>query len=375
MRRSVRRVPVLLSFIALVGCGLGFESITGNNVVLIPWPNSSNGFSWQRVPLKSLDSPETLQNSRVRVFYRTGSNENGFSGKAVKPRMAKQGNVWVPLDVESALSLGAFAIMERLYEFDARFAISSGLRWPRQIGVEIPVRTRDGALINNALYDAELDVIAVAPYHIHQIPAALNHGIIAHEHFHAHFAAVWSSAGEPGAQKPDDKSAVVAVNRAVITGWNEGLADYYAFVFTRDPNFMRHTFSFHSSERRLNGDNLVLFDWRQIFSEMGCGETCTFNVKSIGYSYHNGTAMARWLYRWGEYYKDGHNMILQHIHRRLPAILGRVREVAASSPVSPAFLLEDLVNTSGLTVPSDLCEDLYFLTHQVTPAPSFGSCQ
>lgn len=375
MRRSVRGFSILLGIITVLGCGLGFESISGNNRVLIPWPDGRGGYSLQEVPLLSLRNPRRLQNGKVRVFYRTGANDEGFSGKAAKPRVAKQGRVWVPLDVESALSLGAFAIMERILEFDAGFVTPAGLRWPRQIGVEIPVRTRAGAVINNALYDAGLDVIAVAPYYFRQIPAALNHGIIAHEHFHAHFASAWNGAAPVSAESPDRTSSVIAVNQAVIAGWNEGLADYYAYVFTRDPDFMGTTFHSHSGDRKLDGEPLVLYSWRQLHAEMGCGEACVFGPKQVGFSYHNGTAMARWLYKWGRHYEGGHGIVLQHIHNRLPAIMKRVRGQAGLSRISPALLIEDLVNTSGLGMPRELCEDLFWLTHQADPAPSFRSCQ
>lgn len=349
-----------------IGCGRGFEARGANSRVWIPWPNSQGIYALQAVPLLSVSSPETLSSARARVFYQAGAKSSGFNGAVVRPRLTRARNFWVPLDVGSGVSLAAFAIMERLFDFDQRFGVLNRLSWPRQIGVEIAVDTDRGALINNALYDSEMDVIAVAPYLKSQTPASVNHGILAHEHFHAHFAAAMQSRFSRPERANDMDLGIASVNRLVMLGWNEGLADYYAYVFTNDPAFIRETFPDSTPTRQLTGELLSLHGWNEVQARMNSG--------NLSFSYENGTAMARWLYRWGKSDQAGPEKILALIHQRLPGFLQKTNLHLSESPLSPAALLEDLVNGSDLPLSAEICTDLRSVVSKVEPRPQFKRC-
>ncbi len=377
MQKAALGVLAVVSFSILVGCGLGLQPNGIGGYVLIPWRDTNGNYPFQKVLLLSLDSPRTLSSYRAKVFYRTGADGSGFTGKAVAPNIAQKGDMWIPLDSKSGISIAAFAIMERLYDFDKKMETLTDLRWPRQIGVEIGVKTSEGTLINNALYDMDKDVIALAPFHAKAVSVALNPGIIAHEHFHAHFASAWKGKDPNSPLKINGKTPNAAVNLSVILGWNEGLADYYGFVFTGDPNFIHSTFASRSQseERHLNGDLMAMYAWQQLYDSMECSQGCQLTSKHIGYSYHNGTAIARFLYKWGNIHANGHERLLNHIHRRLPILMSQLRAGLETATVSPALLLEDLVATSNLGLTTELCRELFSVTSQVSPAPYFGKCQ
>ncbi len=112
-----------------------------------------------------------------------------------------------------------------------------------------------------------LDVIGLLPYTLDGVPFAVNHGIVAHEHFHAHFQKQVInplqiaegihvvSALENLFYGALDVASAGALNSAdgaieepkyfndiVMRGWNEGLADLYAALYTGQANFFTAAF-------------------------------------------------------------------------------------------------------------------------------------
>jgi hypothetical protein len=358
------RIGVILIFIlmtaaGLTACGLGFDAKNGANLVRLPWPQADGTYRPQNVPLLSLGFPGELSSPRAKVYFRTGAGADGFRGHTVRPRVARYKNVWRPLDTDSLMSLAAFAVMERLYDFDDRFGMLERLKWPRVIGVEIPVRTSMGAIINNALYDADKDVIAVAPYHAARVPVSVNHGIMAHEHFHAHFAAAWRKIGGLKPVARGERPPLQVVNRAVIAGWNEGLADYYAFVFTGNADYLRGSLpDIDAFERELSGEIRPMYSWENMNELLHCAATCKSSRDDISYSYHIGTAMARFLYRWGISARIAHDDILALVHQRLPDFIASLQNRVDADPILPAELLVDLVNHSIWPMYPETCASL-----------------
>ena len=92
---------------------------------------------------------------------------------------------------------------------------------------------------------------------------ALNHGVVAHEHFHAHFQSqviqfldealnkndsfntffspiyFFSGQGHPTVTNLDgwDMRTPLGLNNFILRGWNEGLADFFASIYTGQPDF------------------------------------------------------------------------------------------------------------------------------------------
>src|SRR5262249_27237398 len=155
--------------------------------------------------------------------------------------------------------------------FEQKLGVANQLSWPRRVGVEFRMSAPEGIAQNNAHYFTQLDVIGLLPYSLPGVPFALNHGIVSHEHFHAHFQhevmhalaqfAVspldslfcFEALGvKPTRPRPDsDPHSVPSLNSVVLRAWNEGLADLFATVYTGRSDFFVASFPEENQDRDL----------------------------------------------------------------------------------------------------------------------------
>jgi hypothetical protein len=139
--------------------------------------------------------------------------------------------------------------------------------------------------LNNALYAGDLDAMLMVPYSQDGVPLAYNAGVIAHEHCHAIFYALVqrplsTAAGRiPGAAAADDWANVAPTedrpgtfvtrslastdlssrgvssddfNDFVLRGINEGVCDFWGWVYSGDAAFVGRSLARASESRRLD---------------------------------------------------------------------------------------------------------------------------
>ncbi|MGE0529227.1 MAG: hypothetical protein AB7P49_19385, partial [Bdellovibrionales bacterium] len=305
-------VPQLvLAFVltaGLIGMGLGCANSRHNcgNRVLLPWPAEQGGYSFQEIELDTLSSIYTLRGPVAEVYVEGHLAEDGYSGSVAEPRVTDSGDICVPQDVQSSMALSAYAQMERLHSFEQELGVAQQISWPRKVGIDIRLSGQTGLRHNNAHYFARQDVVAVIPYNVKNgIPMGINHGVFAHEHFHAHFQHLVIAplnARLGGLNVDDLEHADVTmkrgVNSYVLRGWNEGLADFYASVYIRRTEFLSETLPTRAKERDLDG----------VFTRMATGEEFAAEIRRVrsespqpevlvNVSYSQGTQLARLLYR------------------------------------------------------------------------------
>jgi len=185
----------------------------------------------------------------------------------------KAGNTEIAADVLSLQAATVYAHIERLHQLDTLTGAASAIHWPLTYGLE--VKTTDGT-VSNALYDPARNAVVIMPYAEGRLPIAINGGILAHEHFHSIFQALvmsglpkdsqtstpgvkgeWSleaiQNSEAGTKVTTDpvprfdlskKIAEIPLqtyNYFVIHGINEGLADFYGWVYSGDPSFIENS--------------------------------------------------------------------------------------------------------------------------------------
>ncbi len=311
----------MLLLLGLAGCA-GPERECGNHFLLL-WPNAEHSqFSFQEIGIDSLNSPYSVSGPAAKVYYEAAITASGFEGEPVSPRLVESDGVCVPEDVHSGTALSLYAQMERLRAFDGSIGAAGQIPWPRSMGIQ--TRISDGSSFghNNAHYISRGDATAFVPYSLAGLPLALNHGIVAHEHFHAHFEHVVLRPLNLPSEKITNargNSEVVALNALVIRGWNEGLADFYAASYTGNPRFLAGSLDESVWSRDLTGPMMPLKSSAELFDEAhkpGIGLQ-----DLVAQSYAQGTLIARLLYRLVE--QDGF-MLSQN---RLALIMGNLRNV------------------------------------------------
>lgn len=306
---------------ALLAAGCGRSADRAENLFQIPWPDESGKYSLQAVSISSFDQLHTLQGRYVQVFVNPYARDGQIVSQMPIGRFirSKEG-VHIPADYTSLQATAIHAHFERFHRMNQALGVE--LEWPVKVGIRSKVNDRWGMVRNNAIYDGRLDALLLVPFISKKnLPIALNGGILAHEHFHMIFqdnvlrrirfkrkerlglsvkACAW---GARGAERESDNKAMEVqddpslypslFNEFNVRSLNEGLADFWGWVYTGDVDFIRHSLPSESPYRRLDVKvkNMVSREWvmrmvfnhvsQKPFSESVLGE----NVYQLGSTY------------------------------------------------------------------------------------------
>jgi hypothetical protein len=280
----------------------------GDMTFLLPWLTPQGNYELREITIKTLASPYAVRGSAAEVYYQPAFDETGAKGKIAETHLTKSGNVFVPLDSQSSLALVVYAQFEQLYFYEQDLGISEQLRWPRKVAVDLSIGQGGQDSFNNAHYFTGIDTIGILPFTSSKgVPLAVNQGIVAHEHFHAHFESqvlvpIQSILGitHVGAIKtwsiePKADVGVLSAeegNDIVLRAWNEGLADLFAALYTGSANFFEQTMPVEAHDRDLS-QGLVLFEDAKTLKR----DAPNMNgYQRIGEAYRQGTALSRLLY-------------------------------------------------------------------------------
>ncbi|WP_413582628.1 hypothetical protein [Bdellovibrio sp. HCB288] len=288
---------VILLAMAVTACS-GQENtsqVSGSVQVLAPMNDSKNGYSLKFIELSGLDNLREVSGRFVRFFISPRILDNRLNGPAPQGRFIKNtdGN-FVPTNEQSQQLVAIYGHMQNLAKLDEEVGAGGVNHWPRDIGVA--VRESSG-LINNALYDGSTDSILIVPYTHQNLPIAVNGGILAHEHFHSlYYKLVMKDFKDPAGEQEihtgsnhdrseflklagivEDKANATSLrvdgapkigkgrevvvseklvkryyNRYLHRGLNEGLADFWGWVYTGDPEFIASSLPDFKRQRSLN---------------------------------------------------------------------------------------------------------------------------
>lgn len=330
------RVILVLMLVTLASCANDPKNECGDKVVL-PHFSAKSGVRFLEVRLKTLLSPYRLKGAAAEIFYEGALTAQGYQGSVAEPRLTRSGGVCVPADTGSMLALSAYEQFEKIFFFDREIGVDRHLQWPRKVGVELHIRNPDGQTHNNAHYFGTSDSIGILPYSLEGLPLAFNPGVIAHEHFHAHFQSQVLNPLNTGSEviategvKPTlddldnaDLNTNAGLNRFVLRAWNEGLADFYACVFTEEPDFFSASKLDRGADRECDGQ-LQFFrpgeDLRPKIGDTAPVLSRELRKDMLGAAYRQGTILARLLYQVGGPNKESRRQLLHRVMTRLQYI-------------------------------------------------------
>ena len=336
------RFPILIMILFLfTACG-GSGQNCGDKVLVL-WPDRTGTFVFQTVRLESLNSPYELSSGVAKVFFENALGSGGYQGGAARPNFTQSGDVCVPMDADSSMAVATFARFEDIHKFETKLGFANLMRWPRAVGLDVRLRLQAGQTpYNNAHYLSSADVTAVLPYNQYGLPLGLNPGIVAHEHFHAHFQRqvlnvmnAWIDGAPrsfddlfyPSFSRPaedmDPKGDFGAreLNAFVLRGWNEGLADLYGAIYSGDPEFFRESLPGLVSARSLVSPSRMLATRADFERFAGRPERAG---KLVEKSYEQGTLLARALYEIAHSGIETPEAFLARVMRRLSQLPERI---------------------------------------------------
>ena len=388
------RIAVILFSLAFIGCANSSKDECGDKFLLL-WPTASDEFKFQVVHLSTLKSAYELKGSAAEIYYESRITDSGFEGKIARPRLTRAGGgVCVPMDTGSSMALTTYAHFEQLYKFDQQLGVDGQVSWPRKVGVEIHLRSPNGHTHNNAHYFTKADAVAVIPYSHDALTLALNPGVLAHEHFHAHFQSqvmrplnfaleiltsvehlFYSGFGiKPAVQDADNGNidGIGGVNKFIVRSWNEGLADFYGSVFSKTRDFFSSSFEKEGPLRDLGGPLLPFRTGKELLLQLNQARPEKRNETGVGYSYNQGTMLARVLYRIARSGAMAPQNLLKHVVLKLNKIPAMVSpsfstQVMEFEQVLPAIL-------EGITLNPAACEAIRATVSETVLLRSFSSC-
>lgn len=294
------------------------------------------------------DEPHRLQGRYVHVFVDPYIIDGRLDSATPIGRYTQtRDGASVPADFVTLQATALHAHFERFHQMDE--AVGAKLKPQARIGVQSNVVDKGGAIRNNAIYDGSLDALLIVPYTDKQLPISINGGILAHEHFHMIYQSIvlnrlggdggtgsgkaavfmrddWSQlalAGEHRAGRAESRGdapeatteaasdqkihgqdrtgehdidpkddPIGAYNMFFLRAVNEGLADFWAWVYTGDTDFIGHSMPAQSARRRLDPkvDRLDPLDRLQskivdIFSNPLPAEVVVNNAYEVGTNY------------------------------------------------------------------------------------------
>jgi hypothetical protein len=285
---AVSIIAVVLVF-ALTACQM-FKGPDegGPKKFLLPWPDANGDYHLQEVQINTLEDLSRMEGKYGKIRYNQSSDR-------VAPEahfMQTASGVYIPKDTTSQQMAGIYGHIEKLSELENSLGFEGILPRPRFVSIESNIVDSKGSRqMDNATYFGKLDVVAIVPNTSRTLPISLNGGIVAHEHFHAiFFHLVLSRLTDEVAgvrqnvhddyteQKPDPRQRLefqqeggspvfvdetrrdkTYFSQILLGGLNEGLADFWAWYYTSDGNFLEKSLTYNSlAKRRVVAERNVL---------------------------------------------------------------------------------------------------------------------
>ncbi len=262
----------------LVSCNYSARNkdVFGTVKTRIPAPNSVGDYDLQVTELLGINYLWEMNGQYAQFYLAPDVKKGRLTGKAPHTKFIKSNDLYIAADSLSLQLVTVYSHTQKLALMDAELGVGSVNKWPRDIGVAVRM---NGGINNNAFYDGETDSMLFVPYTDQNLPLAVNAGILAHEHFHSLFyklvtiplttagknpqkisdtahsqKEMYKVFGLPE-QKQISEDATVSEQSAyhilVMRGLNEGLADFWGWLYTGDTDFIAYSLPEHKSLRSL----------------------------------------------------------------------------------------------------------------------------
>lgn len=291
----------------LVGCtGISDTPRTrGDYRVRLPLIQGEAVAGFTEVTLRDIEDLTEVKGAYAQFLFAPKLHSDGMEGLPARARFIKNPEgVYVPADELTQHMASVYYHFQNLHEMDKKLGLADWVSWPRNVGIsfrarhsEDPKRRLD---LNNAYHDGESDATLIVPYKAGQLPLALNPGVLAHEHFHALFnrmalrtllsekivarragsplhafafgeffaSGLYSYGNYPGygyewmkrtspflynstpnlADDPDFELVFKSVLSRIL---NEGLADVWGWIYSKDHDFVGRSLRMNPGQRNL----------------------------------------------------------------------------------------------------------------------------
>ena len=275
------------AFVVITGCKPAPPEApaSGDIAVQIPVSESANGqasYSLKSVTLKNIQTLREVRGKYAQFYLSPGLVESRLNGGSPIAYFAKTSEqIYIAKDALSLQMATLYYHMQSLITMAQDLGIS--MKSPMQIGLNTKIKGDEALQNNNAFFDGRSKAMLFVPYTAKEMPISVNAGIIAHEFFHSIFYSkvlgpISLKKQSASSQRISDltvhsyegwtnKAILVQTsltdeelfNETYLRGINEGLADFWAWAYTDDPDFLNWSLSSHSKKRSLSKQEKVAY--------------------------------------------------------------------------------------------------------------------
>ncbi len=304
------RTSLILVGLILSGCIK--NSSESARTFRIPWSDAQNRYTLQDIEIKTFDEPQFLRGSLAEFFIEpTLIINEGKLAQAGVPTgrfLSTPSGSQVALDDASLQAATLYAHLEKLNELDVSSGAASFLNKRPAVAIKVGfVDENNRVMENNAQYNPLVDAILFVPYTDSKLPITLNGGVVAHEHFHSifhhivlsHFDSTMTYAGldldeshQVLPKAPHEISnkdvSIKTYNLYLLRGINEGLADFWGWIYSGDELFVGRSISSALDVRRLDRKDPQFFDlatFKFVIAESDNSEQRVAHAYSLGTQY------------------------------------------------------------------------------------------
>lgn len=212
--------------------------VSGDVQVRIPDSSSQSGVL-KVVTLKNISNLENFSGSYADFFYTPGTEAHGLKGHRPKARFIKnQDGVYIPTDDMTLEMATVYYHIQNLTDINAEISPALLTGKPMQIGVNTITASAEKTM-NNAFFDGETGAILIVPYNLKSLPISVNAGILAHEFFHSIFYNIVLENFTSRTNALNADADLSLYNDTYIRGLNEGLADFWGWVYTNQNDYIK----------------------------------------------------------------------------------------------------------------------------------------
>lgn len=273
---------LLLSSLIFGGCIKNSENAAKN--YQIPWQNSNHEYSLQNVYIESFEEPQFLRGIYAEFFIEPELVfDQGRLGQPGTPSGRFSSNSQgssVALDTMSMQAVAIYAHLEQLEKLNVSSGANVYQTRRLSVGIDVGIETDHKKVDNNAQYNPDVDALLFVPYTDSGLPITFNAGVIGHEYFHSIFQHIVlagisktvsymsGNIDEPINTKPPQNflgHKIIApismqqYNRFVLRGINEGMADFWGWLYSGDETFVGRSLSNSLEARRLDRESIQFY--------------------------------------------------------------------------------------------------------------------
>lgn len=249
---------VVVMLLANGGCGWTTETQDSESNVRVQIPHYQAGQAeLKTVTLYGIEDLSTVSGRHAIFYYAPKIEGSHIIGVRARAKFIKNPDgVFIPTDSQSAEMASIYYHLQNLSLMDRQLGFEGLNAGPRRVALSTRILNSNEWLQDSAFYDFKSDAFIFVDFSSSALPLTINPGVIAHEYFHSIFSKLVlgpllakgltkeSPLGDENAPSYEVLEKHL-MDYVFLKGLNEGLADFWGWVYVQDEDFVAKSLPAH----------------------------------------------------------------------------------------------------------------------------------